>query len=159
MAIYMKFGSKVKGQVTTEGYKDMIHIHSFQWGVGRGFHSGAAGTGREASHPNIAEITLTKDWDKSSSGLLQDALAGKMDTPVEIYFTTTTATKTDTFLKLEMEKVGLAGMHMNSSGDKPTESLSLNFTKITVTPTPLDAAGKPVKGDVVGYDLLAMKTI
>ena len=37
------------------------------------------------------------------------------------------------------------------------ESLSLNFLKIMVTPTPLDKSGQIKKGDVVTYDLLAMK--
>ena len=39
----------------------------------------------------------------------------------------------------------------------PMESLSLNFTKITITPTPLDHAGQIKKGNVVSYDLEKMK--
>ena len=38
----------------------------------------------------------------------------------------------------------------------PVESLSLNFAKIQMTPTPLDNKGQVTKGDVVSYDLLAM---
>ena len=37
------------------------------------------------------------------------------------------------------------------------ESLSLNFTNIQVTPTPLDHTAQIKKGAVVGYDLKAMK--
>ena len=37
------------------------------------------------------------------------------------------------------------------------ESFSLNFTKITYTPSPLDVQGTPKKGAVVTYDLKAMK--
>ncbi len=42
-------------------------------------------------------------------------------------------------------------------GDNPSESISLNFTKLMVTPSPLDNKGSPVKGAVVTYDLKAMK--
>ena len=38
------------------------------------------------------------------------------------------------------------------------ESLSLNFLKIMVTPTPLDKSGQIKKGDVVSYDLQQMKS-
>ncbi|MBV8186069.1 MAG: type VI secretion system tube protein Hcp, partial [Alphaproteobacteria bacterium] len=34
MAIYMKFGD-VKGQVTTDGFKDWIELNSMQYGVSR----------------------------------------------------------------------------------------------------------------------------
>ncbi len=37
------------------------------------------------------------------------------------------------------------------------ESLSLNFLKVMVSPTPLDKSGQIKKGDVVTYDLLKMK--
>jgi hypothetical protein len=37
------------------------------------------------------------------------------------------------------------------------ESLSLNFTKIMYTPSPLDKSGSPKKGAVITYDLEKMK--
>jgi hypothetical protein len=37
------------------------------------------------------------------------------------------------------------------------ESLTLNFTKITFTPSPLNVKGSPEKGAVVTYDLQEMK--
>jgi type VI secretion system secreted protein Hcp len=158
MAIYMKFGSKVKGQVTTEGYKDMIELSSFQFGVGRAVGTGAGGAQREGSHPSVSEITVNKVYDLASAGLYQDALAGAFDTKVNIYLTTTTKNKTDTYLAYELTDCGLSGYSVSSGGDNPSESLSLNFTKIMVTPSPLDAAGKPVKGAIVTYDLKLLKT-
>jgi len=157
MAIYMKFGD-VKGQVTTEGFKDWIECSSFQLGIGRSVSTGAGGAQRESSHPNISEITITKVNDKASPKLMEDAVAGHFDTKVELKFTATTKNKVDTFLAYELSHCGVSGFSTHSGGENPVESLTLNFTKIMVTPTSFGTDGKPGKGDIVTYDLIAMKT-
>jgi len=154
--IYMKFGS-IPGDVTTEGYKDWIELNSFQYGVGRSVSSGAGGNSRESSAPNISEIVVTKHFDKASAKLYQDSVAGTFDTKVEIKMNTTTKNKTETFLSFELVDCGVSSYSLSTGGDNPMESLSLNFLKIIVTPTPLDKSGQIKKGDVVSYDLLQMK--
>lgn len=156
MAIYMKFGAVV-GQVTTDGFKDWIECHSFQYGVGRGVSSGAGGSQREGSEPSISEIVITKHYDKASPGLYQDALAGTFNKKVEIKMTATTKNKVDTYLAFELTDCGVSGYSASTGGENPSESISLNFTKVMVTPSPLDNAGTPVKGAVVTYDLAKMK--
>lgn len=156
MPIYMKFGS-IDGDVTTDGYKNWIELGSFQYGVSRAVSSGSGGNTRESSAPNISEIVVTKHFDKSSAKLYQDSVAGTFDTKVEIKMNTTTKNKTETFLTYELTDCGVSSYSLSSGGDNPMESLSLNFVKIMVTPTPLDKAGQIKKGDVVSYDLLSMK--
>lgn len=157
MAIYMKFGN-IKGQVTTDGHKDQIELESFQFGVGRGVSSGAGGQTREGSNPSISEISITKKFDKASPKLYEDGLAGSFGETVHIYFTTTTNKTVSTYLAYELTACGVSGYSLISGGDVPNESLSLNFTKITVTPSPLSDKGSPVNGDIVSYDLSLMKT-
>ena len=157
MAIYMKFGS-INGAVTTEGYKNWIELHSFQFGTSRQMTTGARGGKREGSDPSISEIVVTKENDTSSAKLFQDSVSGNMDTKVEIKMTTTVKNKVETYLTYELVDCGVSSYSVSSGGDKPMESLSLNFTKITVTPTPLDVAGQIKKGDVVSYDLQKMKS-
>ena len=156
MPIYMKFGS-IPGDVTTDGYKDWIELNSFQYGVGRSVSSGAGGNTRESSAPNISEIVVTKHFDKASAKLYQDSVAGTFDTKVEIKMNTTTKTKTETFLTFELTDCGVSSYSLSSGGENPMESLSLNFLKVMVTPSPLDKSGQVKKGDIVSYDLLAMK--
>jgi type VI secretion system secreted protein Hcp len=158
MAIYLKYGS-IKGPVTTDGFKDWIELDSFHWGVGRAVGTAARGsTSREHSEPSISEITVTKRSDIASPKLLLDSVAGKLDSKVEIKFTTTTKGKVETFLTYKMENTGLSGYSLSSGGDMPVESLSLNFAKITQTFTGFDPGigGSP---ETVGYDLTQMKTI
>lgn len=157
MAIYMLFGD-VKGQVTEDKHKGWIELNSFQFGVGRAVSSGAGGQTRESTAPSISEIVVTKVNDASSPKLYEDSLAGAFDTAVTIEMTQTTKKGTETYLKIELTDCGISGYSISSGGDAPSESLSLNFTKIVYTPTPLDNKGNTQKGDVVGYDLLALKT-
>jgi type VI secretion system secreted protein Hcp len=156
VAIYMKFGD-VPGDVTTQGFKDWIEMNSFQFGVSRGVSSGAGGATRESSAPSISEIVVTKYFDKASAKLYQDSVAGSFDTKVQIKMTTTTKSTIETFLTYDLSDCGVSSYSQSSGGDAPTESLSLNFVKIMVTPTPLDKSGQIKKGDVVTYDLLEMK--
>ncbi|WP_158743550.1 type VI secretion system tube protein Hcp [Acidisphaera sp. L21] len=156
MAIYMKFGD-IKGRVATEGFKEWIELMSFQHGVGRAVTSGSGGKQREGSNPEISEVVVTKVFDDASSKLYQDALAGSFDTKVEFKFTTTTKNKIDTYLAYELKQCGVSSYSMSSGGDNPMESLSLNFTNILVSPSPLDDKGSPKAGPKVGYDLMALK--
>jgi type VI secretion system secreted protein Hcp len=57
-----------------------------------------------------------------------------------------------------MEHTGLSHYSLSSGGDMPTESMSLNFTKITEKFSAMDPgiSGSP---ETVGYDLTLMKTI
>lgn len=155
MAIYMKYGS-IKGQVSTEGFKDWIELSSLQFGVGRAVISGAGGAGREGANPNISEIAITKRFDVASSRLYQDAVAGSFDTKVEIKLTTTTKGKVDTYLAIELTDCGASSYMTSSEGGTPSESMSLSFTKIMYTPSPLDVQGSPKKGAILNYDLLKM---
>lgn len=157
MAIYMKYGS-IKGPVTTAGYKDWIELNSFQWGCGRGIGTAARGsTSRESSEPSLSEVVVTKPTDVSSPKLFLDSVAGEMNNDVTISFTTTTKNEIKEFLKYQLTNTGISGYSLSSGGDMPSESLSLNFTKISKTFTGMDpaTAGSP---ETVGYDLTQMKT-
>lgn len=157
MAIYLQYG-EIKGSVTTDGFKDWIELSSFQWGVGRAIGTGARGLeNREGSEPSISEVVVTKTMDASSPNLFLDAVAGQMNTKAVIKLTTTTKNKVETYLTYELTNTGLSGYSVSTGGDRPSESLSLNFTKVvwTFTPTGADLSGTP---QTVGYDLTEMKT-
>jgi type VI secretion system secreted protein Hcp len=158
VAIYMKWGS-IEGAVTTKGVEKWIELNSFQMGVGRAIGSAARSEEtREASEPSISEVVVSKLLDKSSTHLFMDAVAGDMSAKVEFKFTTTTKDQTDTFLEFELSECGLSGFSLSTGGDKPSESLSINFTKIMFKYIGKDSkvAGKP---DIVGYDLKKMAKV
>jgi len=152
MAIYMNWDG-VPGDVTTQGFEKWIELSSFQWGIGRGIGSAISGqASRESSIPSISEVVVTKRMDSSSPGLWTDSVAGQLNTTVKIAFTTTSKGATEQFLNYELTNTGLSGYSISSGGDMPTESLSLNFTKVMWSFTGMDptVSGSPV---IQNYDL------
>jgi type VI secretion system secreted protein Hcp len=157
VAIYMNWDG-VPGDVTTQGFEKWIELTSFQWGVGRGVGSAMSGqASRESSIPSVSEVVVTKRMDGSSPGLWTDAVAGQLNTTVKISFTTTSKGATTQFLNYELTNTGLSGYSVSSGGDMPTESLSLNFTKVvwSFTGTYPAVSGTPV---TQGYDLTTATT-
>jgi len=158
VAIYMKFGS-INGPVTTKGYEKWIECNSFQFGVGRSIGTAARGsTNREGAEPHFSEVTVTKPYDVASVKLMEDGWAGHLNTKVTLSFTSTSKGAVQEFLKVELEKCGVSGYSVSAPDQgNPSENISLNYAKITVTHTGHDAAGggSPM---VAGYNLEHMKT-
>ena len=160
MPIYMNYDSlAIKGDVTAEGHKDWVELNSFQWGVGRGISSptGAAAD-RESSAPSVSEITCAKDQDKGSIKLLNEALQGEGKTVI-IDFVKTDKGKLENFLTFTLTNTMISGYSLSSGGERPSESLSLNFTKVEMKVTPLGAAGETESPETVTYDLATAKVI
>ena len=132
MAVFMNvFG--VKGDVQAAGFTEAVLLHSFQWNVRRAIGSPkSSAKDRESGAASVSEITVTKENDDASTGLLRLALWGKAK-KVQIHFTRTGDNqKLEVYLKYELENVLFSGYSTTSDGDRPTETLSLNFTKITI---------------------------
>ena len=132
MPIYMQYGpkGKIKGSVTEKGHAEWVQLTSCNWGVGRGIGSPTgASANREASAPSVSEVTVSKTMDKSSFALLQEALKG---TGLEctIHFTTTDQGQLRTYAEYKLANCLISGYSTSSGGDRPTETLSINFTKI-----------------------------
>jgi type VI secretion system secreted protein Hcp len=131
-AIYMKLGT-IKGESTAAGYEDWIEIQSLQWGVGRGISSSAGGADREASTPSVSEVTVSKTADKSSPYLFFEAVAGTAGIDAELHVVQTGKTGLEPYFKFKLYNSLISGLSQSSGGDRPSESLSLNFTKIEMT--------------------------
>jgi type VI secretion system secreted protein Hcp len=162
MAIYMKFGG-IEGDVTAEGHTGWIELKSLQWGVGRGVSSPTGGIAdRESSAPSVSECTVTKDNDTSSDGLLTEAFTGDgggNGATVQIDFTRTQAGALVVYQTITLTNVIISGYSTSSGGDRPSESLSLNFVKIAVTNTPMKPDGTTGSPSTTTYDLALAKTV
>jgi type VI secretion system secreted protein Hcp len=153
MAIYMKMAG-VDGDVDTKGYEKWIQVNSFQWGVGRGIGSPkSSAADRESSEASVSEVTVSKTLDESTTNLLRQALWGK-GKKVEFNFTRTGDDKTQIpYLKFVLTNVLLSGFSMSSGGDRPSESVSLNFTKVEISNLDSKATNEDGSPDRFEYDL------
>jgi len=159
MPIYMKFGA-VQGSVTEEGHKNWIELNSFQFGVGRGISSPTgAQKDRDASAPSFSEITCTKLQDEASLPLLEAAWGGSEAVDVDIHFVRTENKKMDVYLKYKLTDVLISGYSISSGGDRPTESISLNYAKIEFAQDTYDVKNKSKANKSTTYDLAAGKQV
>jgi type VI secretion system secreted protein Hcp len=143
----------IDGDVTAAGYEKWIAIDSKQWGVGRAISSPTGGgADREASAPSISEIVVTKVQDVASPYLFAEATVGKAK-PVQMHLMGTYGGELKPYLKMTLDKVLISGYSQSSGGDRPTESLSLNFTKVTLVYLSYDAQGRVSSTKTVSYDL------
>ena len=152
MSIYCNIDG-IKGKVTAKGHEDWIDVSSMQWGVGRAISS-AVGTSadREASKPSISEVTITKLMDESSPMIFTEACVGK-GKKVLIDLCTVGTDQINTYMSYELEECMISGYSVSSGGDRPSESISLSFTKMTMKFTPYDKNGKPTSPLPAGYDM------
>ena len=157
MPIYLKYG-EIKGSVTEEGHKEWVDANSFQWGVGRGVGSPTGrGANREASAPSISEIVITKQMDKSSFAWLQEGLKGE-GAKCEIHFCSTDAGQLRTYATYKLENCLVSGYSTSSGGDRPSESISINFTKIEFLYKEYGKDNKPTDSPRISYDAAAAVT-
>ncbi len=154
MPIYLNYkDGAVKGDVTESNHKNWIELSSFRWGVGRGISSPTgASADRESSAPSISEIVVTKVQDVSSVGLLTEAFQGD-GVKAQIDFCRTNKDQMDVYLTIELENVMISGFTTSSEGDRPTENISLNFTKIMTKGTQMKQDGSAAEPANISYDL------
>lgn len=158
MAIFVKYG-ELKGEATADGYKEWVEVNSFQWGVGRGISAGVGGgSKREATAPSISEITMTKTMDAFSPLLLKESIGGKaMEVKVDMTQTDDSG-KHIAYQKYILTNTLVSGYSTSSGGDRPSESFSLNFTKIDSEYLKVDDQFKPETTGHVIYDLSMAKS-
>jgi type VI secretion system secreted protein Hcp len=149
----------IPGDVTADGWVGWIELNSFQFGVGRGIASPTGGSAdRESSAPSVAEITITKDQDSSTGPLVTEALQGEGVTVI-IDFVKTSQGQLVKYMEYTLTNTMISGWSTSSGGDRPSESLSLNFTKIQVDPTTIDATGTASNAKPVTYDVGLAKIV
>jgi type VI secretion system secreted protein Hcp len=161
MPIYIKYGD-IKGDVTADGHKGSdgwVEINSFQFGIGRGISSPTGGSAdREASAPSISEIVTTKPMDISSYRWMEESLIGE-GVDAQIDFCKTDKGTLQVYATYNLSNVMVSGYSVSSGGDRPSESISLNFTKIIYSFTGMDDKNEASTSPKTGYDIAQGKKV
>lgn len=157
MAIYLKYEG-IDGEATHENHKKWLDIGSFQFGVGRGISTPSGSTAnREASEPSVSEVVVTKLMDGSSPYLLTEAVTGAVGKKVEIHLVST-GSPGNTYAEYTLTNALVSGYSLSSGGDRPSESISINFTKVEYKHIPYDEKNKAGTPVPVSYDLATTKS-
>lgn len=161
MDMYLKIDT-IDGEATDSKHQDWIIIESMSHGVVRPTTNVVAGGGasRTTGPCVLQDLVVTKDVDKSTPKLNLALCDGTSFQDVEIELVRSVAGTNQTFYKIEFHDVLVSSVQpsgsSDSSGDKPTEEVSFNFTKIVWTYTEYDDTKGTSKGQTTAtWDLTA----
>jgi type VI secretion system secreted protein Hcp len=118
----------IPGESLDDRHKDEIEILSFSFGATQtGGITGGGGAGKVI----FSDISFTKPVDKSSPQLYLQCAQGKHIPTAILYGRKAGERPTDYYI-IKLTDVLISSVQTSgaSGGDRPTESLSLNFTKI-----------------------------
>lgn len=156
--ILLKFATEIKGDSAVKDHDKWITCNSLQLGVGRAISVSGGGKDRDTSTPSFSEVTITKSTDVASADLFFQAICGKSLGKAEIHFVQTGGSEGgQVYLKYELEEAIISSYSVSSGGERPSESISLNFTKITKQYDAFDGKTK-VTGTPKKWDLMANKS-
>jgi type VI secretion system secreted protein Hcp len=156
MGIYMDFDG-IKGEATQQDHKKWIDVLSLSWGAGRAVSTTTGSTSnREASEPHLSDVSIVKLFDESSTALFVNSCTGNEGKTVKIDLTTT-GSPSNTYCTYTLSNALISSYQVSTSGDRPTESVSISFTKLEFKFTPYDDKNKPMGSKVVSYDLSTTK--
>jgi type VI secretion system secreted protein Hcp len=154
MPIYMNYNDlAITGDVTEAGHPKWIELDSVQFGVSRGISSPVGGVNdRESTAPTVSEVVVTKVTDQATVQILSEALQGEGQ-KVVIDLCKTDAGKLEVYLTYTLTNCMISGYSSSSNGDRPHESISLNFTKVELKNLTMGADAKAGNPESVTYDL------
>jgi type VI secretion system secreted protein Hcp len=133
---------EVKGESQKRGHEDQIDIVSFSDGVVQHSNFAILGKGAGGGRAEFQDIHLVKYVDKASAMLWQACSNHKHFPKATIHFIKH-GEKPMEYFKVEMHDVVVSSLQTtgNSSGDNPTESVTLGCAKVTKTYTEQKADG------------------
>ncbi|SMC22866.1 type VI secretion system secreted protein Hcp [Andreprevotia lacus DSM 23236] len=139
---YLKIGD-VKGESTDDAHKDWIELYSFSLGISNPVTVGSATGGLTAGKASFSSFSVMKKYDKASVKLASASAAGKHFDKCEVELCLTTGAK-HTYIKYVFEDCMIESIQWSGSSggdDRPTESLSIAYGKVTWEYTPIKHDG------------------
>lgn len=120
----------LSGSASASNHKGEIEISSFSWGATNSSTIGSQSSGAGAGKVSMNSFSITKQIDVSSPKLFTAAQAGGGKKLGTVVFTVVNPNTGSDWFQLTLSNAIVGSYGISSGGDRPTESLSLNFTKI-----------------------------
>ena len=144
------------GTSTIQGYEGWIDISSLQWGAGRTVAPNNTGGPPTAGRLTFSDITISKQLDGTTASIAKAMQLPRPIDNMEVVELTDNANIAGLYpaLSLKVFNVFIDSYSVSSGGDRPSESISLNFTRITGTTLTPDLKGGNLIKDSWTYDAL-----
>jgi type VI secretion system secreted protein Hcp len=147
---YLNIEKIAKGQVTEKEHKNWIYIQSFGYGVSQESTGDPSQQGKlVAGAVHYSEITVTKDADTTSPEIGKFCSSGKTVGLVKIHVCDD-SNKAEPVMAIELSDCLISSYSVSAGGGvRPSESLSLRYSKIKVMCTAINEKGD--KGATTEY--------
>lgn len=153
-ALFME-SKGIQGESKAPGYEGWIEIDSFQIGGGVGITSATGGSNREISAPSLSEMTITKFSDKTSTAFFGSMTQGTQLDELRVFVAP--PTNPGRLIKIYLRDVLISAFSWSSGGERPSESLSFNYTAIKIQYYSTDAGGAESLIGETSWDLATAK--
>ncbi len=146
--MFLKFDD-IAGESRDEGHKGWIEISSFSWGVNQ-TGTASSGGGGGAGKVSFQDLHITKSVDKSTPLLLTRCATGQHIRQATLALA---RTKNDrqTFMEYKLTDVMVSSFSpsciIGPENTVPTDSFSLNFTKMEMVYREIDPSTNKVIGE------------
>ena len=129
MPIYMQFDG-IEGDATAQGHERWHEVFSFSWGESLAV-SGGGGGGCSTGRVNMSDLSVMKSSGKGSPQLMFACASGKLLPAVQMDVVLSAGEEPIVFQRWTLTNVLITSFQVSGSGgEAPTESLSLNYSKI-----------------------------
>jgi type VI secretion system secreted protein Hcp len=121
----------IKGQSTIKGFEDKIEILSASHGVAMQVTASPSSQERTSGKPNHQDLTISKYFDLSSCPLIAACNAATNLKTITMTIGRNDAGAILPYLVYTLENAIVSSIsHSAGSGDRPTETVTFNYTKI-----------------------------
>lgn len=140
--LLMKMTPPIDGTSTMDQYAKHIELLSFSHGVAMQITGDISNTERTSGKPNHQDFTITKYLDQASPKLNEACCKGENFTSVEVVVARNDKGVVLPLIKYTLKNVVLSSVSIGGGGgDKPVETVTLNYNHITWDFTSQKAAG------------------
>lgn len=138
--IFLKIDG-IDGESKDEKHKNEIEVLSFSFGASQPGSSGFGGGGG-VGKVQVHDFQFSKYYDKSSPKLFEACATGKHDAKLTLTCRKAGGTQQE-YLKVVLSEALIASVQDSGSGGDslPTESVTVNFSKIEIEYKPQDEKG------------------
>jgi len=155
MAAYIKLGD-IEGESTRKPHEKWIVINSMSAPIHRSVGSGEWGANRARGQTTLGDIVCVRPMDKSSVKIAEACASGKFFPEATIDLCSTINDKEEIAMQYKLFDVIVTSHSFHATAEmdpKPSEEITINYSKIEWTYTAYDNQGKS-QGKVPGsFDL------
>ena len=155
MAAFMQMKG-IEGESTDKGHDKWILIESMSSAISRSVTDGARDMERVRGRTTCSDVVVVRQLDKSSTKLQEACANGSFYSQVEIHFCTTVGDAQEPYLKYKLHDVIVSSYSFHGNAEsqpRPSESITLGFTKVEWEYVEIDTKTGKKKGSVpASYD-------